>query len=310
MKPLLLVVGLILTLDAFAEQPVEPNAADKAATVIPPELTVTDARVEYTVENIYAEIKQNKLERAELLFAAARRGYSNACLYAGNMFDKGIAVKKNPEKAFAWFKSCANRNPIAAYDLAVLYAEGRGVPKDMDMAIKWFKGSWPSLKAHVPQSAIRLAYFYMRQKDWNSAWEWASAASIANNKKHGDYLMAKILANGYGRQEDLSQALILANNSLHSFNPNAGLLIAWIYAAGKTDETRDKALEMACGYETIAAMIDTKTNRGTHYCVGELTAERKMRAEEFAKSYMADQKAPVPMDFVSTFDGSEAQFKN
>lgn len=270
---------------------------------------ITDARVQYTVENIYTEIKAKKMDRAELLFAAAKRGYPNACLYAGYMFDNGIGVKKNPEKAFAWFKSCAKNHPVAAYDLAVLYAEGRGTTKDMDKAVKWFKLSWPSLKGNTPQTAIRLAYYYLHKKDWSSAWYWADIATNVNNKKHGDYIMATILAHGYGRQQDIPTALVKANNAMTSYNPNGASLLAWIYGTGKTDEPKEKALEMACAYESIAAMMDARLNRLIRYCGGDISAETRQRGENFAKNYMATQKAPVPMDFTSTLDGREAQFK-
>lgn len=305
----LLLIGFVSAPVAYAvpSSGVPETAGTGVAVKAQP--TITDARVDYTVENIYLEIKAKKMERAELLFAAARRGYANACTYAGYMFDNGLGVKKSPEKAFAWFNACAQNSPVASYDLAVLYAEGRGTNKDMEKAVKFFKQSWPSLKGQTPQTAVRLAYYYMKKKDWTSAWYWADVASNINNKKHGDYIMAKILANGYDRQQDIPSALVKATNAMNSYNPNAALLMAWIYGTGKTDEPREKALEMACSYEMIAAIMDSRSNRGARFCEGEISAESKQRGENFAKNYMATQKAPVPMDFTATLDGHEEQFK-
>lgn len=308
---LVMMLMLVVTATSAVAEPILDGAESSVPRVeVPTDKTIADTRVENTVENIYAEIKAGKNDRADLLFVAAKRGYSNACLYAGYMFDHSIAVQKNPEKAFAWFKSCATRNPVAAYDLAVLYAEGRGTTKNMELAVKWFKVSWPALKGLTPQTAVRLAYYYEHQKAWSDAWDWAEKASMyANNKKHGDYLMAKMLTYGYGQQVDISQALIRANNSVRAFNPNAATLVAWIFASGRTEATKEKSMEMACAYESIAGLMKSKDSFTTgNYC-GGLDEDAKSRAEDFAKKWMADQKQPPVMDFSSTLDGKEPQFK-
>lgn len=310
MKLPLILILTVLTANTSAE-PITANTGAVASGVpAPVDRLITDTRVEYTVENIYTEIKAGKKERAELLFMAAKRGYSNACLYAGYMFDHGIAVKQNAEKAFKWFQACSTKHPIAAYDLAVMYAEGRGTSKDMGQAIKWFKASWPALRAQPPQIAIRLAYYYDQQKDWAEAWDWAERASDMNNKKHGDYLMAKMLANGFGRPVDIPQALNRANNALRAYNHNAAALIAWIYASGRTDETNEKAMEMACAYESIGTIMKSGTTGGVnHYCAG-LADDAKGRAQKFATMFTANQRQPAPIDFTSTLDGKEPQFKS
>jgi len=147
----------------------------QADTVATPDVkSFEDARIEANIDNIYLEIKSGKLDNIELVFLGAKRGYANACLYVGYMFENGIGVVRSSDKAFMWFKSCSAKNPYAAYNLGVLYAEGRGTQKIWILAVSNLKASWPALKTQVPQIAIRLAYYYHSRKLWDEAWDLVS----------------------------------------------------------------------------------------------------------------------------------------
>lgn len=112
----------------------------------------------------------NKNTPPKRLFIYARKGNPVACNLVGVLFDAGKGVKQDSSKAIKWFTYCANTNPHAAYNLAVIYADGRGVAKNAAKAEPYFKAAWNGLQ--TPQAAIRLAYWYRLQKDWNNEWEW------------------------------------------------------------------------------------------------------------------------------------------
>lgn len=72
--------------------------------------------------------------------AAANEGHSDSQFNIGLMYEQGIGVGKDPEKAIYWYgKSAAQGNSNAQYNLAVLYENGIGTPKDYAKANSWYR---------------------------------------------------------------------------------------------------------------------------------------------------------------------------
>ena len=67
---------------------------------------------------------------------AGELGHALAQVWAGNIYDRGLGVEKNPSKAVFWYeKAAAQNHPSGLNNLGILYEAGRGVPKNVQKAI-------------------------------------------------------------------------------------------------------------------------------------------------------------------------------
>ena len=58
----------------------------------------------------------------------------------GVMYDRGAGVPENDAEAMKWYRLAADQNYSSAeLNLGLLYYEGRGVPKNLDEAVKWYR---------------------------------------------------------------------------------------------------------------------------------------------------------------------------
>jgi TPR repeat protein len=56
------------------------------------------------------------------------------------MYDRGLGVPHNPEKARHWYLQAANQgDPDAQTNLGVMYMDGEGGPVDLETGIDWIK---------------------------------------------------------------------------------------------------------------------------------------------------------------------------
>ena len=82
---------------------------------------------------------------------------------------KGLKEKiaKNYDKAFKlYYDSESFNNPFATHELAVCYEKGRGVKKDIDMAIRLYK---KAIRYEVYFSMTNLANYYLLNNDVEKA---------------------------------------------------------------------------------------------------------------------------------------------
>ena len=78
-----------------------------------------------------------------ILTPLAEAGDAKAQNLLGLMYEFGPefggGIKKDEAKAAKWYRRAAEaENPVAQYNLAVLYVEGRGVTRDFHLAYMWF----------------------------------------------------------------------------------------------------------------------------------------------------------------------------
>jgi TPR repeat protein len=58
----------------------------------------------------------------------------------GVMFDEGLRVVTDEQRAFQWYSRAAAHGDAASMNrLGILYAEGRGVPRDCVAALAWYR---------------------------------------------------------------------------------------------------------------------------------------------------------------------------
>lgn len=81
--------------------------------------------------------EQNVVEGILQLIAAAEAGHPRAQLEVSELYRTGTGVEKSQQKALFWLqKSAAQDDVIALYNLAVAYAEGKGVARNVEKAKK------------------------------------------------------------------------------------------------------------------------------------------------------------------------------
>jgi TPR repeat protein len=167
----------------------------------------------------------------------------------GYLFDAGKGLKRNPAKAVKWFEYCAKENPKASYNLAVIYAEGRGVDKDLSKAESYFIFAWDKLK--IIQAGIRLAYFYRAKEDWKNEWEWVQhLKEMEKYPRHWGFLMGEMILKERAPIHDQSKAIEVLNLAISDKSQMAAELLSEYY------ENQDSDMEnklTACRYDIVAA---------------------------------------------------------
>jgi TPR repeat protein len=264
------------------------------------------------VDSIRQDVINKKTDRIPLLVIAAQKGNGKACNLLGWMFDNGIGTtKKEPAKALKWFESCSRQNMIASYNAGVMYIEGRGVDKDTQKGMAYLKRAWVvggvNFHPQMPQIPIRLAYFYRKQQQAGTdAWDWAERASDVN-ARHGKYLVARMLMEKSAPTTDDVKAQRFLNAAVEAYSAPAASLLAWGYGTGRFG---DKDYVLAQQYEYIAGKIDPQLAPvAAVKWAGRVKEDGKQKAEALANNWMSIHKPPKPIDFVSTLNGLEDQFK-
>ena len=125
-------------------------------------------------------LKPDDVQALRLLHKAADRGYVAAQESLGIFYEIGVGMEKPaPQEALQWYrKAIAQGSLDAMTNMALMFLDGKGVPKDPPQAIGWF------LKAAEGGEATaqyNLALIYARGKDvpqdYNESLRWLTAAA-------------------------------------------------------------------------------------------------------------------------------------
>lgn len=89
----------------------------------------------------YAAYKMAQYDRArELWLALAEQGNTTAMINLANLYAQGQGVPRDPAVAADWARKAAERgDPRAQLDLGEAYESGAGVPRDNREAARWFR---------------------------------------------------------------------------------------------------------------------------------------------------------------------------
>ncbi len=83
------------------------------------------------------KIKQTQKQQETILFA--EQGNPIAQFNLGLMYDNGEGVPQDYQAAVKWYTLAAKQGDVdARFNLGVMYAKGQGVPQDYKAAIKWW----------------------------------------------------------------------------------------------------------------------------------------------------------------------------
>lgn len=102
-------------------------------------------RPKYQVElgimhmNCEEGFEENFLEARHCFSLAADKGYAPGYYYLGGMFEDGLGVERDPQKAASlYYQSAKQGHALSQINLGHLYAMGSGVDEDVTRAIEWF----------------------------------------------------------------------------------------------------------------------------------------------------------------------------
>ena len=92
------------------------------------------------LEDGSAALEQKDYKKAfSLLLPVAKEGNSFAQYNIALMYAQGLGVEKNEEEAVKWYRKAAEQNdPDAQTNLGLMYAQGRGIARDYQEAMKWY----------------------------------------------------------------------------------------------------------------------------------------------------------------------------
>ncbi len=97
-----------------------------------------DLEVEYQFQRALKAIIEGQFDEAfERLKKIADKNYAKAQEKSGHMYERGMGVDINYQKAIEWYlKSIKNGNPAAYTRLGFIYERGLGVRQSFDKAIE------------------------------------------------------------------------------------------------------------------------------------------------------------------------------
>ena len=128
-------------------------------------------------------LKRDDAEALRLLHQAADRGFMAALESLGIFAEMGVGMEQpSPSDALDWYKKAVQQGSLdAATNIALIYADGRGVPKDPRQAVTWFRRAAEGGDA-VAQ--YNLALIYERgdavSPDNKESIRWLTAAADQN----------------------------------------------------------------------------------------------------------------------------------
>jgi TPR repeat protein len=128
-------------------------------------------------------LKKDDVEARSLLQKAAARGYMAAEESLGIFAETGIGLDHPaPADALNWYKKAAQQGSLdAATDIALVYANGKGVPRDSAQAVVWFRRAAEGGDA---SAQYNLALMFERgeglPRDYQEAVRWFTAAADQN----------------------------------------------------------------------------------------------------------------------------------
>ena len=128
----------------------------------------------------------------EFKLIAEKEGFPGAQYLVGMMYAMGKGVPKDYKAAFKWFKLAADGGDLDAHkSLGQMYLDGMGVPQDHQMALKWYKR--PAERGHA-DAQIALGGTYAAIEDYIAAYMWNEIAA-KNKQKNSDQMRNLIESN-------------------------------------------------------------------------------------------------------------------
>lgn len=257
-----------------------------------------------------AEAEYEKLLRGDTtalvrLHELAQKGNPQAQNLMGVFLDQGLyGMRQDHAGAARYFHAASNREALAAYNLGLLYLFGRGVERNQEAAMQYFR---KAAGKRIAQAYVRLGINYYSvatkakqhgESDPKAMQEAEKMFRLAAqlNDPVGEYYFGRLLVEGANRTPDYKKGMAWLTKAAKRRNADAARLIAYLYENGLGIE---KSLDMAATWMLIhlAVSTDGKTNldQALFY---DLPLNRMKKAREQARQWLARHPGTAIPEYV------------
>lgn len=179
--------------------------------------------------------KPSPAEALEWYKKAAQQGSLDAATNIALMYDDGKGIPKDPTQAMIWFRKAAEGGDATAqYNLALKYGRGEEVPQDYKEALRWLT---TAADQNVLPAILDLAAFYLHPRDGMAR---DVGRSIQYYKKAADLgsvpaqvKLGDIFYSGAEGKPDYVQAVTWYRKAAEQGNPDAQFALAQRYELGQ-----------------------------------------------------------------------------
>lgn len=173
-------------------------------------------RVYFNLARSYDEglgIEKNYKKAFEYFQLGAKYGDLNCCGFVGWCYYCGFGVDRDYHLAYKWCKSVSEESMGACYILGFLYKHGRGIPKDLEQSMLYFKKSGDL-------GVYQVGLIHKRNKEYELAFK-----CFERGSNEGDVESHKELGllyhKGLGVIRDYERAMFLYEKAACAGNINA-----------------------------------------------------------------------------------------
>ena len=191
----------------------------------------------------------------------------------------GLAAFKNKDyqRAYREWKAAADAGQAEAqFDLGVLYAQGRGVSRDLTEAANWYRKS-----ADQGNAEAEYALGQMYSRGWGVPRDEADAMrwfQMANSVESDGPPTEWALVEGYGIQQDPQQAARWYQLAADKGHPEAQFNLARLYSTGKGVKRDEEQAARWVSASAIQGYAPAQANLGQRYAAGNGVTQDDKRA--------------------------------
>jgi TPR repeat protein len=214
---------------------------------------------------------------------AALKGYAPAQVNLAVMYGNGWGTPRNYAAALQWLKAASDQHYARAdYNLGIFFMQGTGVRQDYGEAFRWFK---KAAEEGDGSGQTNLGYLYDRglgvKADSAVAVSWYEKAARGGNPL-GEYNLGDMYLRGEGIAQSDSQALHWFEKAAEQGHTGAQIKLAYMYAQG-----RGTKADPEYAYTLLTAASKAGDDRGRELAA---SLERTLSAKQIAdaKSRAAD----------------------
>jgi FOG: TPR repeat, SEL1 subfamily len=189
-----------------------------------------------SIERVKETVKKGRTEEQNasyLLFQASDQGNAEAQYSLAVAYAHGHGIAKDLEQAFHWYGEAAKQGHAKAqYSLAAAYAKGDGIERDFEQAFHWY-GEAAKQGLAKAQYYLGGAYFCGRgiERDFEQAFHWFSKAA-KQGLAEAQYILAAAYEKGYGIEKNLEQAFHWYHEAAKQGHAEAQYSLAVAYSNG------------------------------------------------------------------------------